>query len=149
MEILLRRKTFTEKSTIGDLFINDKFYCNTLEDANRERFGMPVLSWKIKGLTCIPCGRYLVEETYSPRFKKFMLQIMGVPGFVGVRIHRGNKPEDTDGCPLLGFDGPAADWVSYSTKAYDLAVPPILKALKAGEKVFITIENNNQKVRVF
>lgn len=35
MEIKLQRKTRSNKSTIGDLFINGEFQCHTLEDFDR------------------------------------------------------------------------------------------------------------------
>ena len=38
----------------------------------------------------------------SAKFKKWLPYLMGVPGFEGIRIHAGNKAEDTQGCILVG-----------------------------------------------
>ena len=60
---------------------------------------------KIAGETAIPAGRYEVLDTYSPRFKRNVLELRrvdGPSGFVGIRIHSGNTAEDTEGCLILG-----------------------------------------------
>jgi hypothetical protein len=33
-----------------------------------------------------------------------MPTILGVQNFDGIRMHGGNRPEDTDGCPLVAFN---------------------------------------------
>ena len=101
MEISLVRKFFTGRSTIGELSVDGAFQCFILEDC--ERAGP-----KIPGQTCIPRGRYGVAITNSPRFSALLGKptelplLMGVPGFIGVRIHPGNVPADTEGCLLPG-----------------------------------------------
>lgn len=62
-----------------------------------------VMSWKIKGKTAIPTGRYRLCWTPSTRFKRHTLQLMDVPGFGGIRWHGGNTEEDTEGCLLPGL----------------------------------------------
>lgn len=61
MELVLTRKTFTEKSAVGELSVDAKFECYTLEDKVRKE--------KIAKVTAIPYGRFRVQITYSPRFK--------------------------------------------------------------------------------
>jgi hypothetical protein len=95
MTLKLLRKWFTEDSTLGELYINDKFFCYTLEDKIREE--------KIKGKTAIPYGVYKVIIDYSNRFKCNMIHILDVPNFEGIRIHAGNTDEDTEGCILVGY----------------------------------------------
>lgn len=107
MEIVVKRTIRTEKSTIGELYLNGVFFCYTLEDKDRglkQTDTLPsVRQRKVKGSTAIPAGRYAVQLTYSNRFKKIMPQLMNVPGFEGVRIHSGNTAEDTEGCLLVGM----------------------------------------------
>ena len=130
MILELQRKWFTDKSTIGELLINDEYECVTLEDPERDE--------KIPGITAIPRGFYPVIITYSNRFQKRMPLLKDVPNFTGIRIHTGNKAEDTEGCILVGRSR-ATDWISNSRVAYDALYPKIETALLAGEDVFIKI----------
>lgn len=96
MELLLKRIALKETYTIGHLYLDGVFFCDTLEDRHRPD------GVKIQDETCIPEGRYKVEISYSPHFKRMMPAILDVPGFVGIRIHSGVKAADTSGCPLVG-----------------------------------------------
>ena len=98
MELKLERDILMRDRTLGQLSIEGKHFCWTLEDTVRPA------GRKIYGDTAIPAGTYEVKITRSARFKKDMLQIMNVPGFEGVRIHGGNRPQDTEGCVLVGFE---------------------------------------------
>ena len=53
----------------------------------------------------IPEGTYKVERTWSPKFKKFLPELIDVPDRYGVRIHRGSLPEHSRGCILLDLAG--------------------------------------------
>lgn len=83
--------------TIGKLYIDGAYFCDTLEDTVRT-------GEKIAGKTAIPAGTYKVKMTWSPRFKRYLPEILNVPNFSGVRIHAGNSALDTDGCVLLGLN---------------------------------------------
>lgn len=103
-ELRLHRIQFDPDATIGELFINGHHICWTCEDPVREVPGQPVETWKVKGDTAIPVGRYKIERTWSQRFQTTMPQLMDVPGFLGIRIHPGNGPGDTEGCILPGLE---------------------------------------------
>ncbi len=94
MKLVLQRKPSGKTATIGELFIDGRFECDTLEDVVRAE--------KIHGRTAIPSGTYKVKLTHSPRFKRILPLIENVPGFEGVRIHPGNTSDDTEGCILPG-----------------------------------------------
>lgn len=117
MEIVLNRKWKKPNYTIGTLYIDGKYFCETLEDTDRGlKDSMSVEEIKaIKKLhiTAIPTGTYKVTlNVTSPRFssRKFYKEVCGgkvprllnVKGFDGILIHSGNKAEDTDGCILVG-----------------------------------------------
>ena len=53
----------------------------------------------------IPAGTYPVENTWSPKFKKFLPLIKDVPDRDGLRIHKGTIPEHSKGCVLLDLAG--------------------------------------------
>lgn len=94
MDLLLKRTHQINKSTLGELFIDGRFFCYTLEDLTR--------SVKIKHETAIPAGKYLVIINHSPRFKTDLPLLINVPNYVGVRIHNGVSPDHTSGCILVG-----------------------------------------------
>ena len=98
--IIIERFEFTDESTIGQMFIDGEPFCHTLEDVDRHIEGD--ISKKVYGKTAIPCGHYELRITRSRRFGRDMPEIFGVEGFTGVRIHRGNDADDTEGCPIVG-----------------------------------------------
>lgn len=79
-------------------------FCDTLEPPRRNLLngGKWDKRLKVKGMTAIPEGRYLMRFTYSPKFGKRLFQLMDVPIFDGIRIHSGNSVKDTQGCILVG-----------------------------------------------
>lgn len=97
MKVEVKRTFKGTEYTIGKLYIDGHYLCDTLEDTVRN-------GGKIAGKTAIPAGTYKVKKTMSPRFKKVLPEILNVPGFTGVRIHAGNTAIDTDGCLLLGLN---------------------------------------------
>lgn len=106
MEVTIWRKYRKPDYTIGRLYVDGKFFCNTLEDTDRGLAQFmsagEIMNAKIKGATAIPIGDYKVARTWSPRFGRLVPQVMNVKGFSGVRLHAGNTAKDTEGCPLLG-----------------------------------------------
>jgi len=137
-KLKLIRKWFTENSTIGELYINDVFFCYVLEDKDRGLKQTDSLTWikakKIFGVTCIPYGVYKCRMSMSNRFKRLLLEILDVKGFEGIRGHRGNTAVDSLGCLIYGFKK-GYDTVFESTKA-ELA---ILEKLKDSTEIELEI----------
>lgn len=143
MNLKLIRKYFTEKSTIGELYINDKFTCHILEDVDRaldSKMSIKRLGWlKQKGKTAIPYGTYEIVISYSNRFKKYLPLLVNVPAYDGIRIHPGNYSEDTEGCLLPGiYNSKTPDFVGTSKVTFE-ALFKELQNVEKKEKIFITI----------
>jgi hypothetical protein len=133
MELLLLREPSADGCTIGKLSIDGGFECFTLEDIIRD-------GSKITHQTAIPPGRYPVVITMSTRFGRMLPQLVGVPGFEGIRIHPGNTAADTSGCILVG-QSRANDSISSSRLAMEQLQRKIASALARSEDVFITVVN--------
>lgn len=132
MNITVKRKTFTPKSTISEMWLDDQFECYVLEDVVRPR------GVKVFGETAIPAGTYNVVITFSNRFQRDMPLLEHVPNFDGIRIHPGNTAADTHGCLLVGRKmGP--DMVMESQLAYKALFPKLQQALGKGDKISLTI----------
>lgn len=129
MELKLVRSQYSPTSTLGELHVDGTFECFTLEDRVR--------SAKVAGATAIPPGRYEVSVTWSNRFKRPLPLLMDVPNYTGVRIHTGNKADDTEGCILVGRKR-LDDFVGESKLAFDPLFAKIEDALRR-EKVFVEI----------
>ena len=98
MKLKLKRIALRPDYTIGKLYIDDKYFCDTLEDTVRDLTNEP----KVPGKTAIPAGRYRVVLVMSPRFGRLHPRLLEVPFFEGILIHKGNTNKDTAGCILLG-----------------------------------------------
>lgn len=116
MELALHRVTKKDTYTIGYLYIDGEYFCDTLEDRDRGlRDSMTeeeIAALKVRGKTAIPTGEYRVTlDVVSPKFSKKkayqfcggrLPRLLGVRGFDGILIHIGNTADDTDGCILVG-----------------------------------------------
>ena len=142
MELRLERKYRNNNYCIDKLYINGKYFSDVLEDPDRGLTDTMSLEEikkiKIKGNTCIPYGTYNITITYSPRFKKNLPLLNNVKGFDGIRIHSGNKPQDTEGCLLPGFNKVKGQVID-SRVTTDKLIAQIQQTLNKGEKVTITI----------
>lgn len=135
LDLVLVRDLFNEKCTHGSLFIDGNFECYTLEDKDR---GLESGGKKVYGSTAIPNGSYKAVIDFSPRFKKDMIHILDVPGFVGIRIHAGNTSEDTEGCILVG-NIRAEDAIYQSRRALDALFPKIQSAINDGAQINLEV----------
>lgn len=138
MKLQLLRFDSGLNDTLGLLFINGKFTGFTLEDEYREV--------KVMSETRIPAGTYQIKYTYSPKYGKFMLEVMNVPNFSGIRIHPGNTEKDTSGCLLVGnvcrFNPEGDSRIEESRLAYDRILRLITATLGKGEDVTIEIKDS-------
>lgn len=88
--LVLKRIFQNDKYTIGKLYLNDTYLCDTLEPP------------KYVNHPCIEKGTYRIGYQYSNKFGRNMPFLLNVNGRVGIMIHPGNYPKDTQGCVLLG-----------------------------------------------
>ena len=137
MNILLIRQIATPSFTLGRLYVDNKAYCYTCEDADRKLETNP--GAKVHGQSAIPRGRYKVEVTYSHRFQKPLPELLDVPGFYGVRIHGGNTAADTEGCLLVGRVR-TANGVAQCADMVNGLVGLIERATDMGEPVYIEVQ---------
>lgn len=100
MKLSVKRIACKPTYTIGRLYVDGDYFCDTLEDRVRNLRKEA----KVAGETAIPDGRYKVTITMSPRFGRLLPLLHDVPQFTGVRIHAGNTAKDTQGCILVGFN---------------------------------------------
>lgn len=153
MNIVIDRKWKKDTYTIGNLYINEVLFSNTLEDKDRGLTSAMALEEigkkKIYGQTAIPIGTYEVKMTYSNRFnsrvwgKKYggkVPELLNVKGFGGVRIHPGNKAADTLGCILVGKNSAVGMVTNSQTYYFKLLDDYIVPAVKKGEKITLTIK---------
>lgn len=111
-------------ATIGKMFINGRYFCDTLEDNDRglnDTMELGEISRRKEyGETAIPSGEYEVslripsKKFSANKYKKwtkfavyageyaYLPRLLNVKGFDGVLIHVGNKHTDTEGCLLVG-----------------------------------------------
>lgn len=155
MKLLLDRKYKKSEYTIGLLYVNGQFFCNTLEDTDRglkqSMSEAYIKTLKIKSVTAIPTGTYKIRmDIVSPKYSTNswyrrvcngarVPRLENVPGYEGILIHTGNFAKDTDGCILVGKNtakGMVTQSRDYFTKLYDL----MYKAYKKGEPIEITIK---------
>ena len=99
---------------------------------------------KVYGRTAIPAGRYELKLTYSPKYGRIRPEVMGVPGFVGIRIHSGHDETHTLGCLLTagGFDKDG-DILPGTSKAAERTFEDyVMPILLSNRQVFLTITND-------
>ena len=117
LQMKLDRRYKCNGYTIGHLYVDGQYFCDTLEDVDRgladTMTEAEIKAKKLKSITAIPTGVYYVNmTTKSAKFgdKPFYRQtcggklprLLGVKGFDGILIHCGNTAKDTDGCILVG-----------------------------------------------
>lgn len=150
MELLLRRIARRDTYTIGKLYIDGVYFCDTCEDKDRGlKQSLPASvnkAMKRYGATAIPVGRYQVTlKVQSQKFSKkkqyefcngYLPRLINVPAFEGVLIHIGNTAKDTEGCILVGRNTKVGKVLESG-----VTFRKLYERLKAAEGyIFITIE---------
>ena len=142
MKLLVKRKFLGKNYTIGALYIDGKYFCDTLEDCVVDVDKSGVFDGDEKketGKSAIPYGEYKVVLNRSPKFKRELPRLVDVPHFDGILIHRGNSAADTSGCILVG-ENSIKGRLSNSSIYEEILVMECKAALKRGEEITIKIE---------
>jgi len=132
INLLILRDTYSEISTIGELFLNGERMCDTLELPYRDNQ---------RSVSCIPTGEYKVRLRYpreSATRDYLHLLVQDVKDRSYILFHRGNTAKDTRGCILVGL-GSQQDFVQNSTLALDLLLKEIINL--GGANINLIIKN--------
>ena len=132
INLLILRDTFTDESTIGELFLNGERFCDTLELPYRDNQ---------KSISSIPTGEYkvrlrLARESASRDYLHLLVQ--DVKDRSHILFHRGNSAKNTKGCILVG-QGSQQDIVYNSILAMDLLMKEIINL--GGTNINLIIKN--------
>lgn len=143
MDLRIARKTNDAVQCTGEMTRGGAWEAWTLEDPVRRDPdpSTPQNEGKIYGRTAIPAGRYRVAITWSPKFQKFMMELLAVPGFTGIRIHGGRDAEDTLGCPLVGHDKQPDGHLLKTLEASAALKAKVEADINAGEEVWCEVVN--------
>ena len=157
MELVVDRKWKKQSYTISNLTIDGKWFCNVLEDKDRNLDSSmsvaKIRELKKPSITAIPRGTYEITlDVISPKYStnSFYKQVcngkvprlLNVKGFEGILIHVGDGPRGADlssGCLLCGYNkvkGQLRDGKEVFKKLYSL----LKEAKSRGEKLTITIK---------
>lgn len=153
MKLRIKRIAKKNEYTIGKLYINDKYFCDTLEDRDRglqQSMSLDVIKkMKEYGSTAIPTGVYSVNmNIVSPRFKNKspynnyqgrVPRVMNVKGFEGVLIHIGNTAKDTEGCILVGKNKKVGMVLDSTATFNALMQKYLVPARNKNESIILTI----------
>ena len=157
MEIRLSRDYKKDKYTIGRLYINDKFFCNTIEDKSRglssDMNESQIKGLKVYGETAIPTGTYTIDmNTISPKFSKYPFylktcsgkvpRLQNVKGFDGILIHVADGPKGAtlvQGCIGVGYNT-IKGGLTQGKKVFSDLYRLMLQAKLRGEEIKITIK---------
>ena len=135
VHLTLVRDKFTPITSIGRLYINDEYFCETLEDRTRPP------GVKIYGETAIPLGTYKITLFMSPKRGYLVPLLHNVPMFSWIEIHIGNSCADTMGCILVG-EKRGTDRIYNSTNAFRR----LMKILQAEDEISITIKADEESL---
>ena len=134
MKIFVERKYYKNGYTIGNMYLNGQWLCNTLEPPRGDAT-QTITSGSRKA---IADGTYRVQMYLSPKFRARLPLLLNVPGRSGILIHAGNTAKDTQGCILVGMNTKVGS-VMNSKKCLKKIIDAVSKAEAEKEPVVITI----------
>ena len=154
MELLIDRKWKKQSYTISNLYIDGKWFCNCLEDADRGLDNSMsedmIRTLKKPSITAIPRGTYEITlDVVSPKYSKVQFykdvcngkvpRLKNVKGFDGILIHAGNTDKDSSGCLLVGQNKVKGQVVN-SKETFKQLYKLLQDGKSRGEKITIKIE---------
>lgn len=157
MELKLSRDYKKDTYTIGRLYINNKLFCDTLEDKVRglssDMDESQIKNLKVYGETAIPIGTYNIDlNTVSPKFSKYPFylktcsgkvpRLQNVKGFDGILIHVADGPKGAtlvQGCIGVGYNT-IIGGLTEGKKVFTELYKQLLQAKLRGEEIKITIK---------
>ena len=155
MELTLKRIALRSEYTIGKLYVDGEYVCDTIEDTVRDldkdgKFANGEV--KIPGKTAIPYGRYeITMKVKSPKYSNFskyswakkydgyLPRLLNVPHFDGVLLHPGNTSSESAGCILTGENKVVGKVINSVNTFRRLMDDYLVPAKKRNEKIIITI----------
>ena len=154
MQLTLQRIAKKETYTIGRLYVDGIYVCDTIEDKDRglkSHYPLEqIKKAKVYGETAIPMGTYTIDmDRVSPKFSSRswakpysgkIPRLRSVPGFDGVLIHPGNTADSSLGCILVGINDKVGR-VSDSQRTFKrLMDDHLIPAYERGDTITITIQ---------
>lgn len=155
MELLLKRIYTCSAYTIGHLYINNEYFCDTIEDTDRFLFNdmtaEEIKCMKVYGKTAMPCGKYnITMKVQSPKFSNpkykwakpfngYLPRLLNVNGFDGILIHVLNTAEDSLGCIGVGENKVKGKVVNSTITFNKLMFDYLLPADERNENITIEI----------
>lgn len=155
MELTLKRIALRSEYTIGKLYVDGKYVCDTIEDTVRDldkdgKFANGEV--KIPGKTAIPYGRYeITMKVKSPKYSNFskyswakkydgyLPRLLNVSSFEGVLLHPGNTSAESDGCILTGENKVVGKVINSVNTFRRLMDEYLVPAKKRNERIFMVI----------
>lgn len=155
MELTLKRIALRSEYTIGKLYVDGKYVCDTIEDTVRDldkdgKFANGEV--KIPGKTAIPYGRYEVTmKVRSPKYSNFtkyswakkydgyLPRLLNVYQFDGVLMHVGNSALDSEGCIIVGENKVVGKVINSVNTFRRLMDDYLVPAKKRNENIVIAI----------
>ena len=154
LELLVDRKYKKETYTIGNLYVDGEWFCNTVEDEDRGLESSMSLEEinkrKVYAETAIPAGRYkVIMDVVSPKYNRVkwykdnfggrMPRLENVKGFSGILIHPGTTAVDSAGCIIVGLNKIKGN-VLDSRATFQKLWKKLEEAHKRNETIYLTIE---------